>query len=391
MSQRERLLAATVGLLLTLAVSYYVWDWVAGTFRQRRAAIVAVEDQIEKLQVVERKGERAERQVRHYQTRSLPANRELALGLYQEWLLHLVTDVGLAEPTIDSLPGRPVGDVYYQFVFRVAGQGTLEQITQFLHRFYAANHLHRIGHMVLNPQRDTKNLSVELRIEALAVTGAEDRELLSTQPAERLALNDLSQYIQAIVARSMFAPANQPPRLERIADREAPQGQLLELDIKVNNPDSSDKLTYRLTDDAPPGAQIDARTGRLRWTPEQLGTYGFTVQVSDDAQPDQVAREKLRITVVERPKGQDDADFTFVTGIVHGHEALVWIEHRMSGERFKLKEGDQFKAGKLEGSVRKIRLREAELILGDEVLRVPVGKNLRDERFCWGIARGRSN
>jgi hypothetical protein len=379
MSQRERLLAATVGLLLAVAASYYVWEWVAGKFRQRRAAIVALEDQIEKLQLVERKGQRALRQVRHYQMRSLPENRELARGLYQEWLLALVTEVGLAEPTVDSLPGRPEGDVYYQLIFRVAGQGTLEQISQLLHRFYAANHLHRIGHMVLNPQRESKNLSVELRIEALAVTGAEDRGSLSTQPSERLALDDLSQYTQSIVSRSMFAPANQPPKFDRIADREAPQGERLELEIKAKDPDSSDKLTYRLAEDAPKGAQIDERSGRLRWTPQQLGTYQFTVQVSDNGQPNQVAIEKLKIKVVEpRKRESNDAEFTFVTGIVHGDEALVWIEHRMSGQRLKLKEGDQFKAGQLEGSVRKIRMRDADLVLGDEILRVPVGKNLRD-------------
>ena len=387
MNQRERMLATIVGALLIIAVGAYAWDWVSRQFRQRHGVISALESQIEERELLERRGQRAETRIRAYQQRSLPGEREMALSLYQEWLLDLVDDVGLADPNVDGQPPRPQGDVYWQLVFRVGGTGTLDQFTDLLFRFYSVNHLHRIAHMVFKPNRDSNEFTVDMRVEALVVQGAEDRGTLRTGPSDRLAMSDRADYAEAVISRNMFGPANVAPRLRRIGNRNATRGETFRYSIQATDPDQGDKLTFRLVDVAQDGAEITS-SGRFRWRPDELGTFEFTVEVTDDAEVDS---ETFEITVVEpRPVEQDesDAEFTYITAITDGERRLVWLLHRTSGKRFKLEEGDRFTAGDLHGSVGKIGLREAQVVLGDRTLRVRVGKSLSQGYEVPGTGTG---
>ncbi len=80
---------------------------------------------------------------------------------------------------------------------------------------------------------------------------------------------------------------NTPPQLEPIADCMVYQGQELRLQAIGSDADlPAGQLTFQLGDDAPAGAQIDAQTGELTWTPsgaQTAGEYPMTVIVSDAA------------------------------------------------------------------------------------------------------------
>ena len=382
MNEREKKLALIVAVLLAVTVCFFTWSALSNTFRTRRSTLIALEGQIQTKETTQKRGQRAAERIREYEARSLPPNPEVAQSRYQTWLFNLIDDVGFAEVAVDPLVRRAQRDVYWQLAFRIGGKGDLDQVTEFLHRFYSANHLHRIGQLVLRPVGDTKELTVDAQIQALVLPGSQNTETLSTAPASRLALGGLPEYVQAIVRRNVLGSANLPPRLERIGRQEAAQGEDLRVGIKASDPDKSGKLSYRLADGAPKGAEIDATSGEFRWKPDELGSYDVTVEVSDGGMPEQVATEKFTIEVsMPREKVAEpsaDAQLTYVTAVTDGQQRLVWLLHRSSGKRFRLEEGDEFEAGELRGKVVKIGSRDAQLVLGDRILRVGLGQNVSE-------------
>ena len=383
MNQRERTLAIVVGLLLAVAVGMFTWNWVSSAFRKKRGALAALENQVEDRQRVERAGQLAAERVRDYETRSLPSNLELAKSLYQDWLLDLVTDeIGFDDPMVDRLLSRPRGNVYTQLEFRVGGKGDLEQATEFLHKFYSAGHLHRIGRLTLKPARDSDDVTVDAQVQALVLPGTDRADTLSDQPSQRLAKSDFSKYREVFVARNVFGPGNEPPRLSRISQREAVLGEEFQYRIRADDPDRSGQLSFRLLGEVPEGAKIDQQSGQLSWQPEELGKYDFTVQVTDEGIPAESVEQTFTVAVVEppvrEPSGTEDEEFTYVTAVTQGQRRLVWLLHRTSGERFKLEEGDSFRAGDLRGKIQKIGARDAELVLQDRTLTVAVGQNVRE-------------
>lgn len=83
------------------------------------------------------------------------------------------------------------------------------------------------------------------------------------------------------------APANQPPRIEPLSDRTASVGEPLVVKVVATDVDGN-RLTYSFDAGAPPGATIEAASGRVTWTPSQTDlnrTYRFVVRVTDDGSP----------------------------------------------------------------------------------------------------------
>jgi hypothetical protein len=79
------------------------------------------------------------------------------------------------------------------------------------------------------------------------------------------------------------------------------------------------------------------------------------------------------------PPSFDHAKHTYVTGItaVDGIPQ-VWIQIRTKGQSLRLREGDRFEVGSLEGTVVRIGTREVVIELGDERLLAFQGQSLRD-------------
>jgi hypothetical protein len=75
----------------------------------------------------------------------------------------------------------------------------------------------------------------------------------------------------------------------------------------------------------------------------------------------------------------DTAQYAFVTGFTEVDGVpQVWIQDRMAGKNWKLAEGQEFKIGKLHGTVRKIATdREVTLDFDGHRRRLGVGDNLR--------------
>ncbi len=145
---------------------------------------------------------------------SLPYDPELARAGYQDWLLDLVqqsklvgASVDAGQPSAVKIKDRDTGkpkEVYLRYVFSLRGRGSLQQITDFLYRFYQGGHLHKITSLSLNPVSGGRLIDVTATVEAIGLTRCERKGELSREIVSRLASDEFADY-QSIARRNLFA------------------------------------------------------------------------------------------------------------------------------------------------------------------------------------------
>ena len=209
MKKRERILAIVVGLL----VAAYVGNWLfeqalTGPVRERQEKIDRLKREIAAKETKLRGAQRAVSQLAAWNEQSLPSDVELAQSLYQQWLLELVSNAGFEQPNVDSgevaaRRGSSKSVVYQRLGSTIRGRATLAQLTDFLHTFYRANHLHQIQRLSMTPVPNTGKLDLSMSIEALVLPQADRKSRLSEAVSHRLAFDARSDYA-SIVERNLF-------------------------------------------------------------------------------------------------------------------------------------------------------------------------------------------
>jgi len=319
LNKRERTLATVTGGLLVVAVVWFGGIALIGplkTLRQARSNLQEEQDQ--KKQQVDSATKALER-LDEYRRRALPSDPEIARSLYKNWLLELTDDAGFDDTRVDPGEPRPHGDVYQLLPFTVNGLGTLDELTEFLYKFYSEGHLQKIRQLVVKPLEGSENLDLRITIEALCMPDAvrwsddEKKDLpradeLSAEVSLWLADADLADY-DVIADRNLFAPYEPPrPPVAQRPDPEPPR-------------------------DPPPPS----------------------------------------------PPKFDPSKFAFVTGITEEDGApLLWLTARTTNDKYKLAEGDTFEIGELQGTVVQIHQRAAEIEIDGERRFIPLGNSLHD-------------
>lgn len=204
MNARERSLALVVGAIvgaLALWSGYQrlVEGPIAELASQRDRLQAKVEDQETQVRRVTREVSK----LAVLEARSLPADRQLARSLYQNWLVEAVNRVGFASPNVDSGAIATRKDLYDRLTFTVRGRGDLAQLARFLYDFYRADFLHQVTRLTITPVASTSKLDLSLSIEALVLPGAARRERLDDRRSQRLAHESLANY-QPLVERNLF-------------------------------------------------------------------------------------------------------------------------------------------------------------------------------------------
>ena len=101
-------------------------------------------------------------------------------------------------------------------------------------------------------------------------------------------------------ARALLT-VNSPPTLSPLAHVDAPEEVAASATIAATDAEGQ-TLRYRFEGAAPPGAAIDANSGRFSWTPDEAqgpGVYPLTVVVSDSGTPSLSATQILTVAVSE--------------------------------------------------------------------------------------------
>jgi Tfp pilus assembly protein PilO len=205
LQKREKILAIIIVSLLTLLAIYWLWPSSGGSLADLRRQCDELEKKVanQKLQVQQSKTAAA--RLEQWRRRSLPAESATARSLYQSWLHQLASGLKFKNLNITPSDAQSVRKIYAAFRYTITCQGSLEQLTKFLHGFYSAGHLHKITNLIITPTKDSSDLKFDITVEALSLPDSKQTDKLSDETSKRLKLASLEDYSKLIVGRNLFA------------------------------------------------------------------------------------------------------------------------------------------------------------------------------------------
>ena len=360
LSQREKILAAGVGLILLLFIGNYIWGTISKGFSDKADEITRLTQQRDdqKLQITA--GSIAKSKLNRLVSQSLPSNEEKARAQYLEWLINLADECELIDP-LPKTEGDSVEKVLYQsFKFQLSGTGTIENATKLLHAFHAKDYLHRILRFDMQPLPNSKipnQLKITLQSEVLALKNAKPDQPPPGNNAPRLE-KSYEEYYNSIVGRNIFAPTNTPPAFEKSKLVSATLGIKMDVGLGAKDADPGQVIKYEFEGEPIKGMQLDPETGNLSWTAMELGDYKVAVRATDSGIPAKSSVQLISIKVqepppaVKKPKDFDVASQAFVSALIaDGKGPQAWIRSKTENKTLYLRQGEQLKLGDIEGKV----------------------------------------
>jgi hypothetical protein len=196
--------------------------WIQGPLEAAQRETERLRDDIQQREEALAKIRAAGKFLEQWEQQSLPENLEVARSLYQAWLVELVDDVELSNPSVTSSEPTTRKGLYHTLSFSVRGRGTIDQLTRFLFAVYQTDLLHAVRSLTITPLQRSDQLDLSLSIEALALIGGgnaaaggnpetvfEEFRRRTWRASNRLAFDDLQAY-QTIVTRNLFGMGGSP-------------------------------------------------------------------------------------------------------------------------------------------------------------------------------------
>jgi hypothetical protein len=210
LKKRERNLAIATAVLMVLFLGRLLWSTWGGPANPRLAQREQLTRDVARMKRQIESGHKAEQRLAQWRTRSLPSDEKAARSVYQNWLLGSAESAGFTGTKVEARAGRPHGDVYRALSFGLQAETTLENLTRFLHAFYASGYLHQIQGLNLVPRDNGAKLEVRVTVEALILANVDRTNELPEKPAKPVLATEPSQYAQTIAGRNVFAPSRPP-------------------------------------------------------------------------------------------------------------------------------------------------------------------------------------
>jgi hypothetical protein len=205
MTQREKLLASAVAAVGVL------WGGMRGLDRYRTAVdrneslAAKAKNDLDDAEFAVQRGMKAKQRLIEWGKRSLPTDRDVAESLYQDWIRKELAAAGLTiEQVTDKTLNRRAPH-FGELSVEARANGTLEQLSNFLYKFYAAPHLHRVSAATLTPSENGAKLAIVLGIDALILTESPRKAELSTEAEQKLPATQ-EEFKTHLVGRNVFAP-----------------------------------------------------------------------------------------------------------------------------------------------------------------------------------------
>jgi hypothetical protein len=204
-TQREKVLIGAV------AATGVLWGAMRG-FDRYRETVAANEglaqraaDELDDAEFAVQRGEKAKRQLIEWSKRSLPTNADVAKSLYQDWIRSQLAAAGLTVEQVSDKTLNRANPNYGELSLEARASGTLEQLTDFLYKFYAAPHLHRISAATITPSENGAKLAVILGIDAISLSDSERTSELATGEEQSLP-QSLDELRTSLASRNVFKP-----------------------------------------------------------------------------------------------------------------------------------------------------------------------------------------
>lgn len=409
LNPRERFLALLIIVLVPFLLLPLLGFSAYQNLADKRSLIRSANDAKDNLELNRQRWMRAEERRNEMRRFSLSSNLDDGRSAYQNWLLTTANEI------FGSASVRHMGDttrksvnteVYTESSFDLSTTATLGQLLEFLDRFENLDCLHRVSRMSIVPVTDvgsqspTKQLKLNLDIDALAVAGADVRDSLTNQI--ETTVFDLADYSPEtretwradILKRNVFGLPNNPPRLSTSGTRRFTEGDKIELAVSARDEDEEDKLRYELVDSPMEGVTLrndPARNSATLIVPSDLavGRYQFTVAVHDDGFPAKSDQAQYSIEIEAEPTPRapeppepafDPSVATYVTGIVRDRAGIwkVFVDNKPEGELLELVVGDEFEVGSISGIVLQIVPGRATFEIDGEIVDFRPGQVLNE-------------
>lgn len=371
MSKREKILAGAVGLLVVVGLLFFgARSMFSGSGETKDEVTLLIEGN-QKLRLENRQTALEAERLVAFKQRALPYDREEARRVYQKWLFDLANkEVALQQVDIKPPAESANRDVWRQFSFTVNGVGTLEQITQFLFRFHKSNLLHRIGSLRITPIKDSKNLKITMRADALALPGAPSGQPLADQPGSDLRYETLADYNEIILERNLFGPENNPPSFRSPGTQRGYRGKSVSISLSASDKDPLDKISWKLVN-APEGARLrdSGDKATVSWSPTENGDYTFVVSASDDGVPSRTTTAEFSVSITDPPPPRevvkttpppkpkfDVSKYTVLSSVLKGKDGreVAWLYERPTDRLVKRSVGEPFEIGAVSGVITSI-------------------------------------
>ena len=408
MTARERKLAIAVLCLVPAALLFMSVFWVIGQYGENTQDFMSISGSIKKEKERELSAIMADRRRNYYNSTSL--SPEDAGNEYLFWLKTVLEDTKLV---CDTITPRDAGEIRQnnQFIGRVKkfkfnATGKLDQVVDFLTRFYSVDTLHRINSIKINPRNESSGGNKKIRTGLLRVDF--EIEIVSLETAEgnpdfaknfrKLARAD---YKAAILRRNIFGPANNVPTVSARPSPSYTSMKDARISVTGKDADESDKLSFEVAESDVEGVKLEVskgrRTGKLTVPGQKAGKYKVRLKVTDTGFPPKENFVDLTVTFKDKevaekkPKTPPKPPFvhakeTRITGITRlpNGNWQVWIKVRTTGKKYKLLVGEHFKLDKNKWVVDSIQPHSAVFLVDGKKLkfndRVTFDKPLGDEK-----------
>jgi len=191
MQPREKKLAMIVGALVGVVVLIVIAKKVMTAYDTRATTYERHMGELGVHALQLQKAAEAKQKLVEMEKRSLPGDVEQARSRYQAWLLASLVEAGLEGVDVKSVPGGPSRRVYQPMLFNVTAKGNLTQLLTWMHKFYRTGHLHVVRRLTATPVEKSKQLDLDIGVEAIVLHGAKGVAAPPDMP-ERLPLGDLA-------------------------------------------------------------------------------------------------------------------------------------------------------------------------------------------------------
>ena len=377
MSQRERLLAVAVGILLVLFLANMGLRKALNTLTEKEDRVDGALAELETLTNSIRQGTLATDRLKTLERKSLPNNREAAEAQYTGWLYELADKSGMQQVKVVAqgrpvkvVPkGQPLGtpEAYTVHEFQLQGLCRLDRVIELLGNYYDRDYLHRINSLKFIPTRETGLVNVDLSSQAISLAKASPKQEPSLESSGRLAMS-IADYQQNILQRNPLGPPNQPPAFQTRSSHSLTIGQPWQLNLEATDPEGHAVSFELVGDRAELPAGLTFRNGQLSWQPKEKGEQRVTVRAVDDGWPRKESELTLVLRAVDppaqppaaRPTPQfDPAQQAYLTGLVSGRGgAQGWIRSRAEGLSIDIYEGAEIAIGSITAKVVRIHIQE---------------------------------
>jgi len=218
MSRRERILAATVGVLVVTALGYVsVRKLVIDKDKKYDRTRVNLQKELDRLEKDNEKVASVARSLKGWAALTYDTDELRASAKIGATLVALVERAGLSPEKLSLQPvrGSRVRGAYKELGRTIRVRGQLKSIIDFLYLLEQEPHVHRLDNLSINPVPKTNEIDLQVRYITMIV---DSRTPLTTDKLPTTAPTDLDSehrgLFQSIASRDLFRPyiqKRQPP------------------------------------------------------------------------------------------------------------------------------------------------------------------------------------